>query len=130
MIDRVLALYKQFKDRKKEDDIVMGAGDRELTGALAIADAINKLADTLAEFRPILAAAVDAYLNQEEYVLDEDTFEMSTDNLARMKELIEKALIEKAQSAEEDDTYREELQSEKGVFADPIDGPSDPSSSE
>jgi len=125
MIDRVLALYKQFKDRKKEDDIVMGAGDRELTGALAIADAINKLADTLAEFRPILAAAVDAYLNQEEYVLDEDTFEMSTDDLARMKEL-----IEKAQSAEEDDTHREELQSEKGVFADPIDGPSDPSSSE
>lgn len=124
MIEQVLNLFQQFKARKKADDIVMGAGDRELTGALAIAAAINKLADTIAEFKPIVGAAVDMYLSEQTYVCDGEEIEVSTENMKLVQRILGRRAGVEVELDEDEDAERRE---EKNVFADPIDGPNDPS---
>jgi len=94
MIEEILNLFQQFKDRKKEDDIVMGAGDRELTGALAIAAAINKLADTLASFKPLVEAAVESYLSEQTYECGDEAFEVSTEDMDIVRRVLERAAKE------------------------------------
>jgi hypothetical protein len=107
MIDHVLDLFQQFKDRKQEKQIIAGSDDRSLVGLLAVATAINRLADTIAEFKPMVAAVVDAYLNQPEYVISDDTFQMSAEDV----EFIKSKLSNRLDAVSDDNDANEDSES-------------------
>lgn len=94
MINELISLLQHFKQQRNDEKLVLSQDDRAMAGLFAVAQSIDRLTQALLEFKPMVAAAVDAYINQPEYIIDDSLYDVGPNDVERVKAAITHAVEE------------------------------------